>query len=160
MQEKKKRIIVTGGFDPVHQGHISYFESAKALGDTLIVGLNSDGWLCRKKGIPFMTFEERYAVIKALRCVDVVLEMDDRDNTAKDAIVQAKILYPNDIIVFANGGDRTAKNIPEMDIQGVEFVFGVGGDNKANSSSDILRRYREYILNMADRDSGPYLRYT
>jgi D-beta-D-heptose 7-phosphate kinase/D-beta-D-heptose 1-phosphate adenosyltransferase len=158
--EKKKRIVVTGGFDPVHQGHIAYFEAAKKLGDTLIVGLNSDGWLCRKKVIPFMTFEERHAVIAALRCVDIVLEINDRDNTAKDAIVQAQAMFPDDTIVFANGGDRTAKNIPEMDIAGVEFVFGVGGSDKANSSSDILGRYREYILTMAERESGPYLRYT
>lgn len=160
MQEKKKRIIVTGGFDPIHEGHISYFEAAKSLGDTLIVGLNSDGWLCRKKGIPFMTFTERFAVVKALRCVDIVIEIDDRDGTAKDAIRQAQQMFPTDTIVFANGGDRTAKNIPEMDLEGVEFVFGVGGDNKMNSSSDVLRRYREYVVNQADREAGPNLRYT
>lgn len=159
MQEKK-RVVVSGGFDPIHQGHIAYLEAAKALGDTLIVGLNSDGWLCRKKSIPFMTFEERIAVVKALRCVDIVLEIDDRDNTAKDAIRQAQGMFPDDIIIFANGGDRTAKNIPEMSMEGVEFAFGVGGDNKMNSSSDVLRRYREYVVSQSERDSGPYLRYT
>lgn len=160
MQDRKKRVIVSGGYDPLHQGHIAYMEAARALGDTLIVGLNSDGWLCRKKTIPFMTFEERYAVVKALRCVDIVLEIDDRDGSARDAILQTKAMFPDDIIIFANGGDRTAKNIPEMDIEGVEFVFGVGGENKANSSSDILRRYREYVVNAAERDAGPYQRYT
>lgn len=157
---QKRIVIATGGCDPLHQGHIHYLEAAKALGDILIVGLNSDGWLCRKKQIPFMVWEEREPIVRALRCVDEVIQFDDRDGSARDAIRIVQERYPNDIIIFANGGDRTAKNIPEMDMPNVEFVFGVGGDNKENSSSDILRRYREYVVNQADRDAGPYLRYT
>ena len=76
----KKRVLVTGGFDPLHSGHIEYFKSAKALGDELIVGLNSDAWLTRKKGRAFMPMSERKAIIEALSVVDKVIDFDDTDN--------------------------------------------------------------------------------
>lgn len=131
-------VLVTGGFDPLHSGHIAYFKAAKALGNILVVGVNSDAWLERKKGRAFMPSVERIAIIQNLRMVDHCILFNDNDDTAIEAINNVKMLYPNSQIIFANGGDRTKDNIPEMTETGVEFVFGVGGKNKLNSSSWIL----------------------
>jgi cytidyltransferase-like protein len=140
----KTIVLVTGGFDPLHSGHISYFKAAKALGDTLVVGINSDAWLTRKKGAPFMPFQERLNIVKNIVGVDHVIEFTDDDNSAKLAIKLVKQTFPNDKIVFANGGDRTNENIPEMEVQhdNLTFAFGVGGFNKANSSSWILQEWK------------------
>lgn len=140
----EKIVLITGGFDPLHSGHIAYFEEAKKLGDQLIVGLNSDDWLTRKKGRPFMKWEDRLSVVRNIRGVNWTVQFDDSDNTAKDAIRKVRLNYPSSKIIFANGGDRTAKNIPEMDIQddNLEFVFGVGGQDKKNSSSWILDEWK------------------
>jgi cytidyltransferase-like protein len=130
-----KAVVVTGGFDPLHSGHIAYFKAAKELGTILFVGVNSDEWLTRKKGRPFMSAEERMAIIKEISCVGHVFEFDDSDDTAIKAIEYVKESVPNNTpIVFANGGDRTKDNIPEM-------VFGVGGEDKKNSSSWILKNW-------------------
>lgn len=137
-----KIVVCTGGFDPLHSGHIKYLEAAKRLGDNLVVGLNSDAWLTRKKGRAFMPYHERVSVLKNLRFVDHIVEFDDSDNSSCDAIRIAKRLFPVAKIVFANGGDRTADNIPEMIFDDVEFVFGVGGEDKANSSSWILQEWK------------------
>jgi len=140
----KKLVLVTGGFDPIHSGHISYFRAAKQLGDILVVGINSDAWLNRKKGRAFMPFDERMAIVKNLRDVDFVIEFNDDDGSAKLAIKLARQTWPEHQIVFANGGDRTDENIPEMDVQdyNLQFVFGVGGFNKSNSSSWILEEWK------------------
>ena len=138
-----KIVIVTGGFDPIHSGHLAYFREAKKLGDKLVVGLNSDEWLTRKKGRPFMPMSERFALVSALSIVDEVVVYNDDDGSSCDAIRLLKIRYPNDTIVFANGGDRTRDNIPEMVFEDVEFVFGVGGENKMNSSSWILEDWKK-----------------
>lgn len=135
-------VIVTGGFDPIHSGHIEYLKAAKALGDILVVGVNSDEWLVRKKGQAFMPIDERIAIIQNLRMVDDCIIFDDSNGDAIDAIDKAKRLYPNNRYIFANGGDRTATNIPEMSVTGVEFAFGVGGSNKKNSSSWILTEWK------------------
>ena len=137
-----KIVLVTGGFDPLHSGHIEYFKAAKQLGNLLIVGINSDAWLARKKGRAFMPVAERKAIIENLYQVHKVIEFDDSDGSAIDAIRQVKEMFPRDTVVFANGGDRTKDNIPEMIFEDVEFVFGVGGTNKANSSSWILEEWR------------------
>ena len=139
-----KIVLVTGGFDPLHSGHISYFEEAKQLGNKLIVGLNSDAWLERKKGRAFMPFTERQRIIQSLSMVDMVIEFEDSDGTAIDAIAKTRLHYPMNYvkIIFANGGDRTATNIPEMTVSDVDFVFGIGGENKMNSSSWILEEWR------------------
>jgi cytidyltransferase-like protein len=140
----KTIVVVTGGFDPLHSGHIAYFESAKKLGDILLVGVNSDAWLSRKKGRSFMPVSERVNIIKHLKMVDHTVLFDDSDGSAKEAIRNARLLYPDDKIIFANGGDRTKENIPEMDsgVDNIEFVFGVGGEDKKNSSSWILEDYK------------------
>ena len=138
----KKVVLVTGGFDPLHSGHIAYFKAAKTLGDTLIVGLNSDEWLERKKGRSFMPWNERLCIINNLSVVDEVFTFMDNDDTAINFIKQVKAHYPKDKLIFANGGDRTADNIPEMVVDGVEFEFGVGGKDKINSSSWILEEWK------------------
>jgi len=135
-------VLVTGGFDPLHSGHIAYFQAAKALGDKLIVGLNSDSWLERKKGRAFMPITERVCIVESLKMVDGVVLFDDNDGSAKEAIQNVKMLFPNDQIIFANGGDRTAVNIPEMGISNVIFKFEVGGETKLNSSSWILEEWK------------------
>jgi D-beta-D-heptose 7-phosphate kinase/D-beta-D-heptose 1-phosphate adenosyltransferase len=140
----KTIVLITGGFDPLHSGHISYFKAAKKLGDLLVVGINSDAWLTRKKGTPFMPFKERAEIVRNITGVDFVIDFDDSDGSAKRAITMVRQSYPQDRIVFANGGDRTNDNIPEMDIvdKNVEFAFGVGGEDKKNSSSWILQEWK------------------
>lgn len=140
----KKIVLITGGFDPIHSGHIAYIQAARKLGDTLIVGVNSDEWLTRKKGSPFMPFAERSAILKNIIGVDFVIDFDDRDGSAKHALWMVRQNYPRNHIVFANGGDRTDKNIPEMDVadSNVSFVFGIGGEDKKNSSSWILQEWK------------------
>ena len=139
-----KIVLITGGFDPLHSGHIAYFKAAKKLGDILVVGVNSDAWLTRKKGSPFMPYKERAEIVRNIVGVDFVIDFNDDDGSAKHALWMVRQSYPQDIIVFANGGDRTQTNIPEMDsgIDNVEFVFGVGGENKMNSSSWILQEWK------------------
>jgi len=137
-----KIVLVTGGFDPIHSGHIEYFKAARELGDVLIVGINSDQWLTRKKGRAFMPWVERNVIVANLGVVDATIAFDDTDGSAIDAIRKVKELYPNDEIVFANGGDRTVHNIPEMSESNVLFKFGVGGENKLNSSSWILEEWK------------------
>lgn len=142
----KRIVLITGGFDPLHSGHIAYINAARELGDSLIVGVNSDEWLRRKKGQEFMPWEERATIIAALHNVDRVINFDDSDNSAKDAIRKVRAIHPTAQIIFANGGDRTKENIPEMDLLNemlhLEFVFGVGGENKMNSSSWILQEWK------------------
>lgn len=140
-----KIIVVSGGFDPIHSGHIEYLKHAKSLGDHLVVALNSDDWLIKKKGKFFMPFEERKSVIEHLSFVDSVLSFKDDDKgSAINALTKIKEIYPDHQIAFANGGDRNKENIPEMSVEGVEFLFGVGGDNKKNSSSWILKNWQYY----------------
>jgi cytidyltransferase-like protein len=140
----KKIVLVTGGFDPLHSGHIEYFEAASKLGDMLIVGLNSDEWLQRKKGKPFMHIYEREKIVSSLKVVDKVICYPDADGSSKNAITGVRAMYPDATIIFANGGDRTQENIPEMDVKdnNIEFVFGVGGEDKKNSSSWILEEWK------------------
>lgn len=137
-----KIVIATGGFDPIHSGHIAYLNAARKLGDSLLVGLNSDAWLERKKGRAFMPFQERETILMNIKSVDSVYGIDDRDGSACQLLEWAKEQFPYAEIVFANGGDRTKDNIPEMRVEGVEFAFGVGGEDKANSSSWILEEWK------------------
>tara|TARA_B100000902_G_scaffold149566_1_gene146116 strand:- start:23 stop:481 length:459 start_codon:yes stop_codon:yes gene_type:complete len=139
----KKVSLVTGGFDPIHSGHISYFERAKDLSNYLVVGINTNEWLTRKKGQYFLPWIERAEIIRHLDMVDAVISWDDSDDSALGAI--AKCLEISEKVVFCNGGDRTKTNIPEQkgydDDPRVEFVYGTGGGDKMNSSSWILNSY-------------------
>jgi cytidyltransferase-like protein len=137
-----KIVVVSGGFDPLHSGHIAYFRDAKRIGDTLVVGVNSDDWLKRKKGRAFMSWYDRSLIIQHLKEVNFVIQFDDSDGSAIRLLDTVKKTWPKDEIIFANGGDRTKDNIPEMSVEGVEFVFGVGGENKMNSSSWILDEWK------------------
>ena len=113
----KRIVLVTGGFDPLHSGHIAYFKAAKELGNELWVGVNSDEWLTNKKGMPFMPVQERIAIIKELAVVDNVITFDDdKEGSACGAIEVALKTSEtmHDMIVFANGGDRGEGNSPEV----------------------------------------------
>ena len=139
----KKVSLVTGGFYPIHSGHIAYFERAKDLSDYLVVGLNTNEWLTRKKGQYFLPWIERAEIIRHLDMVDAVVSWDDEDNSACGAI--AKCLEISEKVIFCNGCDRIKTNTPEIkgycDDPRVEFKFAIGGDDKMNSSSWILNDY-------------------
>lgn len=144
MHKVRSVAVITGGFDPIHGGHIDYIKSARELGDVLIVGVNSDEWLIQKKGRAFMPFEERIAIISALSGVNYAIPFDDTDGTGKDAIAFARRAFPDAKIIFANGGDRSINNIPEMDFKddNLEFSFGIGGPDKTNSSRHLLEEWK------------------
>lgn len=145
MKTKKKSLIivaVSGGFDPIHAGHVRLFEEAKKLGDKLVVVLNNDNWLKKKKGYVFMPQKERKEVIEALRVVDKVILSSHRPNP-RDMSVSKEIrkLRPD---IFANGGDRTTKNTPEKaacKAAGCKVVYSVGRGGKVQSSSWLLNAF-------------------
>ena len=142
MNRNEYRIaVVSGGFDPIHSGHIDYLESASQLGHELVVLLNSDAWLTRKKGTAFLPFAERKAILESLSCKPKVFAHDDSDGSARNGLEElvSEKLWKEKII-FCNGGDRTEANIPEGNIAGVEYAFNVGGE-KTESSSQILTNY-------------------
>ena len=150
-------VLVSGGFDPIHSGHISLLKSAKQIAplSALAVGLNSDFWLTQKKGKPFMPLSERIIVVRALEMVDNVIEFDDVNGTACDAIVQCLEIY--DKVIFANGGDKHNENVPEYkfykDDDRVIFRWGVGGTGKRQSSSWILKEWDDREKNSAYKPS-------
>ena len=136
---KKITVMVSGGFDPIHIGHIKMFEEAKKLGDKLVVIVNSDRFLKTKKGYAFMTLKERMMIIKSISCVDEVIRCCDSDQT----VCRTLTVHRPDI--FANGGDRKKGNIPEYDVCkrfGIEMRFNVGG-SKQQSSSKLVKAVRE-----------------
>lgn len=142
----KTYYIVSGGFDPIHEGHIEMIRAAAANADGVIVLVNSDQWLIRKKGNNFQSVNTRRIILENIKGVFDVLEFDDSDNSASNGLEIARQKYPDAHLVFANGGDRGKDNIPEIptcEKLGIELVFGVGGTNKANSSSWILDRWNQ-----------------
>ena len=145
-------ILVTGGFDPIHSGHIAYFKDAKKLGNKLIVGVNSDNWLIQKKGSAFLPIQERIEIVSNLSVVDAAMEFeDDEMGSANNLLIQIRNKYPNEKIIFANGGDRSdTSKILEYETEkkyNIELKFGVGGNHKESSSSDLLKRWSEYSKN-------------
>jgi cytidyltransferase-like protein len=141
--------IISGGFDPLHSGHIDYIVDASARCDFLYIGPNSDEWLVRKKGSFFMPWEERAYIIRRLKleCDFQVIEFNDDDGSAKHLISMADSSTTGHEICFMNGGDRTTTNIPEEDMtisdkNTLSFEFGIGGAHKKNSSSKILNDWK------------------
>jgi D-beta-D-heptose 7-phosphate kinase/D-beta-D-heptose 1-phosphate adenosyltransferase len=135
----KKMIMVSGGFDPPHIGHVRMFKEAAKWGD-VVVAINSDEWLMRKKGYVFMPWDQRAEIIREFASVSVVVDFDDSDNTACDAIRKFK---PD---AFANGGDRKKENTPEMDLcdkLGTQMLWGIGGKDKPQSSSWLVEKFME-----------------
>ena len=130
---KKKTICVSGGFDPVHIGHLRMMQEASKYGEVIAV-VNSDEWLMRKKGYIFMPFKERCEIIEGFTCVAKTSYVEDKDNTVCEALQRLKPDY------FANGGDRKNDNTPEMDIceqLEIEMLWSVGG-TKIQSSSSLV----------------------
>lgn len=142
-------LLITGGFDPIHSGHLAAFNKAASLG-SLVVGLNSDSWLTRKKGTFFLPYSERKAITRSLSMVNCVLDpWDDDDGTACDAIRKFHKEFGNrrDALAFVNGGDRTPSGASEAEYElctslGIFSIFGVGG-GKTASSSNFLGDYLE-----------------
>ena len=138
-------ILVSGGFDPIHSGHIYLIKEAAKFGDVVVL-LNSDDWLKRKKGKEFLPFNERKIIMGSIKNVIDVLPFNDSDNTCIKGIKEAIIKYKNHNILFANGGDRNNSTTPELifcEKNNVKTIWGVGGNNKANSSSWILNKWKE-----------------
>ncbi len=137
-------VVISGGFDPVHKGHVRMVKASSKLGKKLIVGVNSDAWLKRKKGKEFMTQDERLEIMQSFKGVTDAVLFDDSDNSASALIRKVRQLYPVEKIAFANGGDRLHDNIPEvqtcLDCK-VEMVWNVGG-GKVQSSSDLIANSR------------------
>ena len=138
-------ILVSGGFDPIHSGHINLIKDASKHGDVVVL-LNSDAWLIQKKGKEFLPYKEREMIMNALKSVIDVIAFDDSDKTCIDGIRKAIEKYPNRKIKFANGGDRNDNTspLPEKvycEQNKVKVLWGIGGNNKANSSSWILKKW-------------------
>jgi len=131
--EKKNTVMVSGGFDPIHVGHVRMIREAAKFGD-VVVTANSDKWLFEKKGYIFMSFKERKEILMAVKGVVEVITVDDADGTVCEALRRIKPTY------FANGGDRTSKNTPEKRVceeLGIEMLWNVGGQ-KIQSSSELF----------------------
>ena len=143
---EKTYYIVSGGFDPIHEGHIRMIQAARENSDGVIVLTNSDAWLTRKHGKNFYTLQTRQTIMENIKGVVDVLAFDDSDNSACDGLRLVREKYPEAHLVFANGGDRNKTNIPEIptcEKYHIDLAFGVGGTDKPNSSSWILKRWDE-----------------
>ncbi len=142
MTEERPTVLVSGGFDPVHAGHIRMIRDAAQHGDVIIVA-NSDDWLYRKKGFVFMEWERRVEILNAIKGVILVDSVDDSDGTVCEAIRRLQPTY------FANGGDRGKANTPEQAVCeeiGVKLLWGVGGEEKLDSSSELAKKVRNFEM--------------
>ena len=136
---EKPLIAVSGGFDPVHIGHIRMIKDAARYGDVMVI-INSDDWLMRKKGYVFMPYEERVEIMGNIKGVALITSVDDSDGTVCQALRRHK---PD---AFANGGDRKTENTPEMDVceeLGIQMMWAIGGNNKPQSSSWLVDKLKE-----------------
>ena len=140
----KKYIMVSGGFDPVHVGHIQMIEEASKWGSVIVV-INSDEWLLRKKGYVFMPWNERAKIMGNIKGVTMVSGVDDSDGTVCEALTR---MEPD---AFANGGDRKKSNTPEMEVcdnMGIQMLWGIGGTDKPQSSSWLVNKAMEQLNNV------------
>ena len=139
-QEKRSTVMVSGGFDPVHAGHIRMIRAAAEYGDVIVIA-NSDDWLFRKKGFVFMEYSRRVEILNAIKGVVLVDSVNDADDTVCEAIRRHRPTY------FANGGDRGKANTPEQSVceqLDVELLWGVGGTEKLQSSSKLVQKDRDF----------------
>lgn len=137
LRVKEKTVCISGGFDPIHFGHIRLIEESSKLGKLTVI-INDDKFLVKKKGFVFMPLRERVVILKAIRGVETVFIAPDTDGTVCKALRQ---LRPN---IFSNGGDRTVTNVPEVEVcreLGIEMRFNVGG-SKVQSSSDLVNKWK------------------
>ncbi len=138
-------ILISGGFDPIHSGHIYLIEEASKHGSVVVL-LNSDKWLRKKKGKEFLPFKERKIIMKSIKNVVDVISFNDDDSTCIEGIKIAIKKYPEHNIKFANGGDRNNQTTPEAnfcEMNKIETLWGIGGNNKSNSSSWILKKWQD-----------------
>lgn len=145
----KKVVMVSGGFDPVHIGHVRMFEEAKKLGDKLVVVINNDNWLKFKKGYTFMSDADRKEIIESFRSVDEVVLTSHELNTNDITVCrELELIKPH---IFANGGDRKENvPVPEYEIcarLGIEMVFNVGHGGKVRSSSELVKKAQKNKVN-------------
>ncbi len=141
--------IVSGGFDPIHPGHIMMMKDCLKFSNYLIVGVNSNKWLINKKGNYFMDIHHRIYVVSSLNVVNETMEFEDDDKgSANNLLIKIRNKYTNDKIIFANGGDRSdSSKILEFETAkqyNIDLRFGIGGSHKESSSSDLLKRWSEY----------------
>jgi cytidyltransferase-like protein len=138
----KKIVVVSGGFDPIHIGHVRMFQEARALGDELVVVLNNDNWLLKKKGYVFMQQHERKEILEALSVVDRVVISQHSENSEDMSVCnELRLIRPQ---IFANGGDRKKDNVPEVAVcneMGCELVFNIGQGGKVQSSSVLVEKF-------------------
>jgi cytidyltransferase-like protein len=132
------KVMVCGGFDPIHSGHLEHIRLAKELGDYLVVAVNPDIDMIRKKSYCFLPLKERLEIVKSLKWVDEVIEVIDTDGTCVRTL---ESVSPD---IFAKGGDRTPSNMPANEIEvcmklGIRITYGVG--RRLNSSSDVVKRF-------------------
>jgi cytidyltransferase-like protein len=133
-ENERPTIMVSGGFDPVHAGHIRMIRAAAKYGDVIVIA-NSDAWLHEKKGFVFMDFNQRAEILNSIKGVVLVDSVDDSDGTVCEAIARLRPTY------FANGGDRGKHNTPEQNVcddLGIEMLWSIGGDEKVAASSDLV----------------------
>jgi|TARA_B100001093_G_scaffold402094_1_gene389839 D-beta-D-heptose 7-phosphate kinase/D-beta-D-heptose 1-phosphate adenosyltransferase len=147
--ENKIISIVSGGFDPIHPGHIMMMKDCLKFSNYLIVGVNSNKWLINKKGNYFMDIQHRLYVVSSLNVVNETMEFEDDDKgSANNLLIKIRNKYSNDKIIFANGGDRSdSSKILEFETAkqyNIDLKFGIGGSHKESSSSDLLKRWSEY----------------
>ena len=157
MIKKYDYALVSGGFDPVHVGHLRMFQSAQSLSDKVVLLLNNDEWLIKKKGKPFMNQDQRKEILNEFISISEVIIQTHSDKSSSEAIKDFVKNNPNKTICYCNGGDRSnIKNILEADIckkLGVVLEFGVGGDEKVESSSQLTKNY---LGNIEKRPWGSY----
>ena len=135
---RKKTVAISGGFDPIHIGHVRMIQESAKIGDVIVI-VNSDDWLLRKKGYVFMPWNERAEIIKSITGVLYAVQASDEDGTVCKTLMKLKADINLDI--FANGGDRVHNNTPEMDTckeLGIQMIWNIGG-GKIQSSSDLVR---------------------
>ncbi len=161
--KKPKLCILSGGFDPLHTGHIKMFEHARMIADKVIVCVNSDEWLIKKKGVPLLNIEERIKIIESIKYVDEAITFDDDEyGSACLGIKKVVEKYQDKYeYIFGNGGDRNINTTPSheqilAESLGVKMMYGIGGENKTNSSSEIIKKYIDGVQQLEKRTWGTF----